>query len=60
MSFIFRPRRWRLQRAMLDQVGRDDFRYVVTLSNGPDLATGFSRSLLVAWLRAWAVVWCRA
>jgi hypothetical protein len=52
--FIFRTRRWRLQRVVREQIGLERWRYMVTLSNGAFLATGFHRWLLLAWLQAHA------
>jgi hypothetical protein len=58
--FIFRTRRWRLQRIMRDQVRWDRahhspvYKWCVTFSNGSDVRHGMSKWL---WLAVWRARW---
>jgi hypothetical protein len=47
-----RPGRWRVQSIRLNQTGFKAHHYEVTLSNGPNIAFGASRWLILAWLKA--------
>ena len=56
--FHFREKPWRLLRAMREQIDWDTrrhrpiYRYVVTLSNGASISTGFSQMASDRWLLA--------
>jgi hypothetical protein len=53
--FLFRPRRWRIQRIILSQTSWDNgpiYTYEVTLSNGAHLKYGSSKYLLLAIIKA--------